>query len=464
MIKRKHMFALGSTLLLGAAGFASAETSDVEAMKAEMAAMKSEIATLKGQSNDNWLNERRAEEVKALVRDVLSDADTRASLMAAGATAGHDGKRFFLASEDGNFRLNVGGQVQIRYEMNWNHASTGSKGAGAPDNFDGGFELRRIKLQFDGHIGSPKFGYKVVLAADRNSGSISAEEAVVDYKITDNVTIYGGRTKAPFLREELVSSRRQLAVERSLVNELFTTGFVEGAGFVWSGLFDDKVRLNGMINDGTNSGEVNAGPAKRFEADVVDLAATGRVDVKLMGDWAAAEEFAAWSGDPQALILGAAIHYEHGESGQHSGGAFDSNNFLMWTVDALFKTGGFNLYGAAIGRHNTKTEGGGVSTSDYGFLVQGGYMVIPDKLEPFLRYEYALVDDDAGNHDIQIVTVGANYYILRHAAKFTADVVIPLSNISGSIGNGIPSNGGIFNDDSGVVDQYAVRLQFQLLF
>jgi len=58
------------------------------------------------------------DEVRALVAEMLADADTRSSLLMSGGNAGHDGK-FFLADTDGNFRLNVGGQVQFRYIANF---------------------------------------------------------------------------------------------------------------------------------------------------------------------------------------------------------------------------------------------------------------------------------------------------------------------------------------------------------
>ena len=51
---------------------------------------------------DNWMTEERAEEVRSLVRDVLADADTRASLLQSGMTAGYD-DGFMIGSTDGNF-------------------------------------------------------------------------------------------------------------------------------------------------------------------------------------------------------------------------------------------------------------------------------------------------------------------------------------------------------------------------
>jgi len=60
---------------------------------------------------------------------------------------------------------------------------------------------------------------------------------------------------------------------------------------------------------------------------------------------------------------------------------------------------------------------------------------------------------------VNILTVGVNYYLKRHAAKLTFDVVwamdpIPMS----STGLGIPA------DVAGADNQVVIRSQFQLLF
>src|SRR5688572_27107084 len=72
----------------------------------------------------------------SLERELLADAGSRTSFQA-GGTGGHDGK-FFVASADGSFRLNVGGQTQFRYNMN-------SRDVDDPDEeFSNGFTMRRM--------------------------------------------------------------------------------------------------------------------------------------------------------------------------------------------------------------------------------------------------------------------------------------------------------------------------------
>ena len=59
-------------------------------LKAKLDSALARIDQLEAKQNDNWLTEQRAGEIRKLVQDVLDDADTRASLLAHGATAGCD--------------------------------------------------------------------------------------------------------------------------------------------------------------------------------------------------------------------------------------------------------------------------------------------------------------------------------------------------------------------------------------
>ncbi|NBX26089.1 MAG: hypothetical protein EBQ99_08595, partial [Planctomycetes bacterium] len=140
---------------------------------AQIAELKKELAEMKAQSGDKWLTEQRESEIRGIVQDVLADADTRSSLQAAQATAGWN-KGFFLASPDGNFKMNVGGQLQTRWAYNWlstrdmNNSTTDA--LGTTFNQSGvskaayGFEVRRAKLEFSGHVVDPSWQYAVTLA------------------------------------------------------------------------------------------------------------------------------------------------------------------------------------------------------------------------------------------------------------------------------------------------------------
>lgn len=472
--KWTRTLALGGSLFLGVAGSATvnaATTQDAQVL-AELQALRARVAELESNQGDTWLNERRAEEVKGLIRDVLADADTRASLVDNGMAAGHNGSHFYLASEDGSFLLQISGQIQFRYVANFRDKASSGMNITVTDEEERGFELRRTKLTFDGHIGDPRLHYEVKLSVGREDNDVSADKIIISYKAMDGLTIWGGEDKAPFLREELTSSTSLLAAERSLVNEVFTLGYIQGIGAKIDA--GDMIKIAAAFSDGGQSGEngyviTQQSPLqigdedsrKRFDEDRSDFAITVRVDVKLGGNWEQMDDFSSWSDEEMAVFIGGAFHWEDGETGD----SLLNNDFYEWTVDASLEASGFGLYAAVIGLH---TEAESVSADDvdlFGLLVQGSFMVIPDKLEPFVRFEYLDLDNasfgDLGMDDrsIALWTFGVNYYLKKHDAKFTLDIVwsqdtIPVES----------SKLGLLEDDPGEDDQVAVRAQFQLLF
>lgn len=483
---------LPSLALAETASQAGVSASELQELKAQIQELRSsnqqlqsEVRGLRADHGDNWLNQRRTEEVKALVRDVLADADTRASLQESAMTAGHNGQNFFMASADGTFLMQVAGIIQLRYVFDHRHGDapvppTAFLEGPDIDRNRSGFEVNRAKLEFSGHIGSPRFLYLFRFGPDREDNEVLGERLVVGFQVSDNLTIYGGEDKAPFMREEIIDPGHQLAVERSLMNEVFTAGYIQGAWLKWEPT--DYLTVNFSINDGIRSGEADneyggefilkpAAPAilKPFDLDRTDVALTGRVDWRVMGDWSQWNDFAAWQGEPTGLFLGAAIHYEVGETGSSAA----NNNFLVWTVDGSFEHEGFNAFASFAGAHSDFEMG--TARSVYGFMAQAGYMVIPDKLEPFARVEWISIADpdsyfDSGNNDLTILTFGANYYVNKHNAKFTVDVVWALESIQDGnidqhpIAINDPSNVNLLFDDTGKEDQVAVRAQFQLLF
>lgn len=447
MIKVPAWMAAGA--VCGLTAIASAETATEAQLRAQVDALEKRLSQVENKGNENWLNERRAEEVKALIQEVLSDADTRASLMADGMTAGHDGK-FFLASNDGKFRMDIGGHFQFRYIFNLESDDE--------DQNDDGFQARRTKLSVGGHVtAGPKWTYKLVIVADRSadgagdSGLVSVEDLEIGTKLTDNLGVKFGKFKLPFLREELTSSSRLLTVERGPATEFFT---LDRAEQLQLGLTTDMIKALVSISDGSDSETTDIGD------DLVEIALTGRVDVKLAGDWKQWDDVSAWSGEAFAAFLGAAVHFEAGD-GRNGGSA----NYLAWTVDGSIETNGLGIMAALTGGHTDNDSGAG-DRDMLGFMVQIGYMVIPDTLEPFIRWDYIDGDVD-GQDEASFVTVGFNYYFKKHNAKFTADVLWftcgedPSGN---PFGNSEVGSGLGFSGDGATEDTALVRLQFQLLF
>ncbi|MCX5662848.1 MAG: porin [Planctomycetota bacterium] len=477
----------------GVSGVASAAPSnedlaaEVKALKETVQAQQGEIRQLRNDKGETWLNQQRAEEVKALVRDVLADADTRASLAGDTTVTGYK-NGFIIASEDGGTVLKINGQVQARYITNFRNNSTGSGGGSGPKLSDDeqGFQIRRARLIFSGNVANPKVEYLLQGTANRDTGGFDIEKAEISYALLDNVKIGGGRYKENFLREEYVGDAKQTAVERSVVDQLFTANYVEGI----YGVVDatDWLRLTTSLTDGLRSGDpggsntgfLNGG--NDFHNDSTGLAVTLRGDVKLAGDWKQGEDFAAWSKDKTGVFLGGAVHYELAKAGdlQTAGtttvtGPYE--DFFTYTGDALVKTGGLSLFGAFVGQNIRATDT--VARGDlnnYGVVAQAGYFVIPDKLEPFFRYEWIRVDPRvSGAEQVNILTAGANYYFSPRHVKLSVDVVYALQPLTGvnTLGASGPSGSGqstgltglgLLGDNSGRDEQVALRAQVQLTF
>ena len=426
---------------------------DLAGLRAELSALRAEVARLRGEQGQDWMDERRAEQVKALVAEVIADADTRASMRDGSMTAGHDGRGFFLASEDNRYRLNIGGQFKLRYIANFrddpqqNNESTT------------GFQYRRMRLSFTGHVADPRITYFIQPEIRRQDGRLGVVNLFIGYAVTERLTLHAGRMKAPFWREDVLSSTRQLAADRSLVNAVFAGVFTNGLQASYA-LGD--TRLTGMVNDGFTTGLHEFTPGIDMRAARVGL--TGRIDHKIAGDWSQHRDFTAWSGEPLGLFLGAAAHWEQNRSPRFRGAFSDTRDFVAWTVDASFYRENLALFAAFVGRHDTATFDDAAKFDDYGLLVQGGY-TIDDRLQPFARYEWIRPDGDRNHHDLHLLTLGLNYYLRGHHAKFTSDVVWARDSLSGFVDEVAGMGGiGLLPDRSGQRDQVTWRTQFQLLF
>lgn len=426
------------------------------------------------------------DEVRAMVAEMLADAESRSSLLQGGGTAGHDGK-FFLASPDGNFRMNISGQVQFRYTANF--AEDGSfvdrnedgviDDGDEEDEFDSGFENRRTRLVFDGTLYDNMF-YKLQGDFGRDGGDFELLDGYFGWDLGDGMKITVGQFKAPLLREELVSSKYQLAADRSFVNEFFTANRTQGIMFSNE---MENLRYAFSVNDGAESGTLQQfgdgafiGEAQNtgFEQDGSDIAFTGRVEYLVSGEWGAFKDFTSEAGSAVSSMFGVAGHWQLGADRPGALGD-DSDDVFVYTADFSVEGDGWNAFIAGMGSNTDSNAPGGSSSDNFGYLVQGGVNVTEDT-EVFGRFEQLHADGDgvfSEENRATFVTVGVNHYLHGHAAKFTLDVNYSFDEgiaFGADPVNGIPENTstlsapGIGFLGSGDEDELFVRAQFQLLF
>lgn len=368
--------------------------------------------------------------------------------------AGYD-NGFYIRGEDGRFRLAIRGLIQYRYIGAFRDTSPG-----ATDAEETGFVLQRTPVLFSGDVLRPQLRYFCILAASPSEGSEFVEECKIIYEFQSGLLLQAGRLRNPaFLRELDVSYTRQLGVERSYLHSVFSTGVLEG---LVASRQREQLRWTAFFSDGRGSG--SSSQTKDFFQDKTDFAVTTAIDYRAFGEWAQYGDFASWSDEGPALFLGAAVHYEKGETGD-TVPANDLNDFLSWTCDVTYENAGLTLFGAVVGRHSLHE---GRAIDQHGVLLQAGCQVAPDELEPFVRYEY--IDFDGvtnvgaggvavGDSSLNLVSAGFNYYFDRHGLKFTAEAVHALDNIPFTA-----AATGLLQDDPGEDGQTVVRTQLQLFF
>lgn len=442
-IKRVGLLAGAATLTVTATTLAGTNTGgETEALRAEIAQLRADMAKLQANTNDNWLTEQRAAELRGLVADTVADADSRASLLQSGMTGGWN-NGFMLASPDNNFLLKVKGQIQARYAYSY----IDTDDASGVDSNRAGFENSRVKLKFGGHVVNPDWTYYIQTAAKPGSdGDLRVEDAWIGYTYGDSGwTVRVGQFKAPVLRETLVSSTKQLAVERSLLDAAFGGGRTQG---IWFNYNSDQFRFHGAFTDG--AGQTNGAALMRD----TEYAFTLRGEFLFSGSWKQFDDFTSFQEDAQGFMLGGAVHYEDGEYGTTD----NETELLVVTVDGSMEWGGANLYAAFI--YNSIDNDMTIDADRYGFLVQGGIFIDPT-IELFGRFEYGDEDSSDPNvDDLMLLTFGVNKYFSKHQVKWTTDIGYAIDGVTSTFA----SEGAQWGTSGDNDDQVVFRTQLQLLF
>ncbi|MDY7108747.1 MAG: porin [Planctomycetota bacterium] len=431
---RNTLFSGGALLALASITVAHGDSTPNAELQAQVARLEAEVARLTG---DHWLTDQRSNEIRLLVEDVLADADTRASLLQSGAVAGFD-KHPFLASADGNFRLELQGQMQVRFVY-------ANRDNSNDDDNRWGFENRRTKLKFAGHIINPDWYYKITGAFSRSSGRFALEDAYIGRKLGDGWKLQIGQFKGPWLREELVSSSAQLAVERSLVNEEYNQGFQQGIQLAYRG---DRFGFTAMVHDGLRASNT------AWNTEDVEFAAGARAEFLAAGDWNRFKDFTSFRGSEFAALIGAAVTWEIDEYGTVSGPEEE-----RWgvTLDAGLEFDGANLFGAFV--YFSRDDAVSDAADQWAFVVQGG-VFFSDDWEGFLRYEYGDYDT-TGVEDLSLLTIGVNRYWARHGLKWTTDLGFGINEVASPWST---TGAGWQADALDQDGQIVFRTQMQLLF
>ncbi|MFO0961666.1 MAG: porin [Phycisphaerales bacterium] len=469
---------------------------EIDSLREQNQQQAERIDTLQRSTGEAWLTEQRAEQVRGIVSDVLADSQTRTSLQGDIATAGYD-KNFFIASPDGNYRLAIEGSIQARFAYN-NIPQASISGANAGRSQvanEYGFEMRRVLLNFFGHVIDPSWTYRVQLAANRNgelnNHDIELQDAFIQKAFDGGLFVRMGQWKNYFNYEEMNSSRTQQFAERSLLNSYYSTKFVQGVLLGW---LAGDTQVYAAYNDG--GGNRNMQIMQQGTGNPTEWAFTGRVQQKLAGAWYQFLDMQGWRGSEFGAMIGLAVNWQragglpptnratpgNGSLPAAGGGGTVNDQITMfsYTADLNLRGDGWSAWAAFLG--NLAYGGGAVAnavgvnnSNSLGAVIQAGYF-LTERLELIGRYEGLWVSSDNNNvtsgsalvaQTLNIITIGLNYYFAKNAAKLTLDggySFEPVLFSNGIYGESISGADWRVSQTGQGGGETVVRVQMQLLF
>ncbi len=276
------------------------------------------------------------------------------------------------------------------------------------DNEGLGFRVRRLRVTWDGNAFAPWMKYKVEYDFGRTG---ELKDIRLSFAKNKAFVPTMGQYKVPFNREVLNSSSALQVVDRSIITDYFEYDRDIGAG-VYGLLGGGMLRYDFGVFQGE-------GPNKKNDEEDKSLLWAGRVQAALIGGDAkkVKENFA----EEPTLMVGAAIA---GIGGSDTNTGIPSGERKVphtgtttsFTGDINYRDPRFNLTGEYIGRWVNPDDAGIATAYDYGFRVQGGFFVVPKKVELASRYAMVTFDDDVAGVDgdldnVWTFTQGLNYYL-----------------------------------------------------
>ncbi|MEQ8770554.1 MAG: porin [Phycisphaerales bacterium] len=365
----------------------------------------------------------------ALHAEVTADASNHAS----------------FATNTNEYAPRVFGFIQTRYNANFSDGYTFSS-----EDTTTGFELSRTRIGVRGGI-HPRVSYKIEGDFRSSTGAFRLLDAYTDIELNDSWDLRIGQFAAPYTRERQVSSRRQLASERSTTHRYFDGSRTQGVGLRYS---SDKVR--GFLTFNEGFGNTNTAFNAAAEAD---YAITGRLEYLGAGAWDAFRDFTSWRGSSNAWLVGGGVHWQDGGETGATGGTTADMEIFAATADLSMEFDGSNLF---AGFYFQSMDSAAGDFDDMGAAIQAG-MFVTDIVEVFGRWDAVFADSSRpANDDFHTLTAGVNYYLIEnsHAAKLTFEIAY---NLDEQASSPVPANttAGVLGSTD---EQFNLRAQLSVLF
>ncbi|WP_027715531.1 porin [Desulfuromonas sp. TF] len=343
--------------------------------------------------------------------------------------AGNAGASGITVYKDGDKYVKMGGRIHLQY-----HQVDPDEGDSTDEVF-----FRRFRPYIEGSLHKNWKGkFQWDMGKAEGSNEIAVKDAYFQYTGVKDLKVTVGNAYFPFSREDMTSSNKQQLVERTFVGDHDFGSPERNAGvFLHYALLDKKLELHA------------AGASASIDPDVAKLDFDtpinrdadfnegwifgGRVDFHPLGYLAMGQ--GDFERELKATISVAAFTWNNDDDNntftdEATGLSTSASKADVDTVTGFEISGALRGYGFSVdAQYNLfnaesidDTFTGGIyedgETDLENWAVEGGYMVIPSKLELVAGYEWQDADNYA--EEWTRTSVGANYFFKKHDIKLQA--------------------------------------------
>ncbi len=421
-------FQPGIVLASNAQGSQNSDLSDfkkqLELMEETIKKQQEMINALKGKIESKetvaYASVSKIEEnkIEQVIDDYLTKDNTREKMVKAGLSPNLEmgyNKGFYFKTLDDKFSAKLRNRMQYKYQYTDRDIGTD----GSPEEDESTFDFRRIRTKISGNAYGKNVKYKIEW--DSSTDDVDLRDAYVEFKHIPWANIWAGQGKV-FSRQVLTSSASLQMIDRAdtidefrFQNDERKRGVAVHSDKILDGKFDYSI---GVYNP----------QARTTDNNINTMLYLARTSYYPFGPYESYKESDLEYTETFKAHIGGGIGFE--QIGQNeSDSDEDEVDQTQLLAEFGFKYKGLSLAGEYHYRKRkvldpleTADLGTAVSAKeslhDQGFFVQGGYFIIPKKLEIAGRYE--LTDYDGQNpsfgtsgllDNICSYTAGLNYFL-----------------------------------------------------
>ncbi len=335
-----------------------------------------------------------------------------------------EGRGIVFRTPDNLFEASLGFNLQVRFTRF--DLDDGADGIDANE-----FRVRRFKLIMSGFAFDPRLTWRFQAAFESTAANRYLDDAWLNWKFANALSVQGGQYKTPFSRDELYNDGVLQFPERALATDAFKPS--RDVGVMAAGSFcNDRFAYQAGVfgGDGQNTLRVSdhVMPVVRLVWNVFGTMGASEADIQDHKDAALSVGAAGFHNTlpkiSDVAFEGLVLNYAG------PAGWLGRNVKLFQTgedvavqsggLEAQFKWHGLSVQGEYfVGQAEGKTSR--VRLYSYGAYGQAGFFILPTSLDVAARYSVVDYDRNVDNNSVSVVSAVTNYYFRRNSLKILLD-------------------------------------------